>query len=644
MPGIGGVTISPLIKLGARRSGSLTSQAKSALLSDLNANSLNDNDRIFLFADPDTPLLDLSGSGVTAELNEGAQLISGYDVRANYLKRGYVDLKYTPSINSIYYKNDDASIVIYTPDSIRNNYQLFGAKDSVYGNSQVWCIPIEATVNGSVLRINSTESLYPQLSDVRADGCFIYNRKGNTVNIWRNGIKIYEATQTPGALPAVPFYALNSIDSATGDASEKGLSVMIVRAGLTDEQAGTMNTIIQNYAQKLQLTNKKVFENNYFYYKRSFPVVQHQNGSMKFATQINQIMYSEDSGQTYVSRVFTEAEKIEFAHVFDNGKIFFANHTEIYWWDDKSNAPLLVIPKDVNGNDYIVHIPVNATYPGTYYRRINIGPVITIDGKQMTLSGTYGNVNFGANPTNLYEWWDDGTVRVIYQFGQDPYYTDTGDANGGVGGILLGDSSNPEWVRHIHSVAYDDINDEWYFCTGDEIKAEQSEVKWFKAVRDSGTGEWTFAKIIESDETTVFKSTGLNIENGIIYWGADCTGNTLNKGIYSSPLADISNVEKHTQLYLPQSTLLFSDLLKDGDVMIASGINSYGYIDYSNDNGITWNHAECIKIPGYINPSRIQNKDANGYYLIATSYYNMAAYAGINAAYAHYKNLEIKPK
>jgi len=622
MPGIGGVTISPLINLGARRSINYA-KIKSDLISSLQAASLwNDNDRIYLLADKDSPLSDLTGSGVSAlEVNSPVSEPSrGYHTGVD--GAGYLDFNFTPSVDGVNYQLTDAAIIAYFVDDFRENQSGLGF---VYNNESVLITPCNNSTESAVVAVNGPYKLI-NIANNTSKGVKIINRKGTTLNYWDGGIKKYTTTQTADSLPSGSLYGLayNNGISANQPIFNR-LALVIFRAGLTDEQALIISEIIENTMNSYgAIDSVDVYNNSIISYKISGnPIIHSQLGSQKFASTYDSIYYSDNNGDTWMSRTFSGAKNIEFAQIFSNGNVIFADKTKIYNWPIKTSDPTEIVPKDASGNDYIVHTPVNVIFPGNYYSRINVGPIVNDGVNEMIITGNYSNFNNGACPINIYEIIDDGTVNVIYQFGQNPYYTDNGTNTGGTGGNLLGDSSNTLIARHVHTVAYDDISNKWYVTTGDQDRGiDGTEVHVMEGIKDTETGIWTWSEGIASTENTRFKMCGLNIINGVAFWGSDSTGNSDELGIYKSNIEDLYDTNKHTKLYDSDSTIVDVSII--GTKLIATP-EADNYIIVSQDL-INFEKLLLDKIPGPCSFILIQSQDVNGFFELKMAYNIMTTY------------------
>jgi len=90
----------------------------------------------------------------------------------------------------------------------------------------------------------------------------------------------------------------------------------------------------------------------------------------------------------------------------------------------------------------------------------------------MMVWGNYCNVMGGAHARHIYYSTDSGrTVKIAYAFGRNPHFRDDGSPGGGATGMLLGDPGNPVLARHVHTVAYNPVENAFYACTGDWIAA-----------------------------------------------------------------------------------------------------------------------------------------------------------------------------
>jgi uncharacterized protein (TIGR02145 family) len=299
------------------------------------------------------------------------------------------------------------------------------------------------------------------------------------------------------------------------------------------------------------------------------------------------VQYSGDNGASYnagvkVTGFFREDNK---ARILNNGNIILFCGSKIYYSDNNlaTITPCTVLNKD--GSPYILHTPVNAAYPGSYFNFM----AGFAENNGVYVMGNYSNSWVGASPVNLYYTMDGITWKVFYTFGQNPNYTDNGSSAGGSGGTLLGDPGNPLIARHIHAVNVGEDGN-FYACSGDG----NQEIHVLRCNYSPGTDTWSVTDLLNSESRNWqrMRTLGLFEKNGYLYWGSDGPGTftsggvTYNcYGIYKCAIADINDASKHVLLRSLNDACY--SFLNVGN-MVFSGLQSLGYIYISFDYGETW--------------------------------------------------------
>jgi len=240
------------------------------------------------------------------------------------------------------------------------------------------------------------------------------------------------------------------------------------------------------------------------------------------------------------------------------------------------------------------------------------------DGVEIFGWGNYGNVYGGAAPSNIYELTNDGAnLKVIYQFGQNPYYKDDGTTDGGSTGTLLGDAGNAEIARHVHSVIWDETNLTYYIVTGDHDHGgteEEWESRWMKIVYSEGT--YTPTIIAKGLGGSNYQSTGFNLINGELYYNceAEITAPVETIGVWKTTIANMATVGNHIQLLSSPAGPV--SMVYDGTNLIVGLFNNYNILFISKDLGENWERIELDKLPGYPDHGAFMpmgDLDENGY-------------------------------
>jgi len=361
-------------------------------------------------------------------------------------------------------------------------------------------------------------------------------------------------------------------------------SLVISRIGHSTTPGNT-NSYFEGFLYEIIIANTRHSRNdlfNYYFYARDkygikVPTVTHTwtadhvdyiKGNYQFGFTNNTIWFSNDKGVTRTTKSFADAYNITSSYIWDDGTVWFFTLATIYVSHDGLQSWTTITPKDRNGNNYIPHTPVNASYPGSYY-----APYYAMSSCRWDINGVetlawtnYGNYDYGANPTNIYFSNNSDSVVVTYQFGQSPVFRDNGAASPDPAtGTLLGDATNPYTVRHGHSVGFDTVNLIFYAAFGDgtaaEVNANTNSLRWMKGVYDVGTGVIAWTQLAAyNNPTTRWKSVGIHVFGDYIYWGSDASsGSGEEVGIYKCKPADLLDVTKHEHY-------LFNDLPIAGSV------------------------------------------------------------------------------
>lgn len=282
---------------------------------------------------------------------------------------------------------------------------------------------------------------------------------------------------------------------------------------------------------------------------------------------------------------------ISAIRITDGGNILvFGTGKELHYSLDNGTTyhASTILKKD--GTPFVFHTPVNAEYYGSYFDNYLD---LYAESNGVIVIGNYANVFLGASPVLLFYSIDGGvTFKVFYEFGQNPAYTDDGTANGGEGGVLLGDPSNPVIARHIHGINVDARGNFWC-CTGES----GSELHFFKMSYSNISDSWNIIDYLNEESRGCQRMRAINLyeHDGYIYWGSDGVSLSLFRGeylqslgIWRAKISDINDLSKHELLY-DSPTTHYSFLKSDNYVVagFVSGDNT-NKILFSTNNGKGW--------------------------------------------------------
>ncbi len=326
--------------------------------------------------------------------------------------------------------------------------------------------------------------------------------------------------------------------------------------------------------------------------------ILYERGVYAFAIDnANHIYWSSNSEASWTTYSYTDSGKIESAYIFDNGNVFFTKLNQVFGSTDGCANISEIIPKDLLGNNYIVHVPANASFPGIYYQSWDYIPKTTVSGSEVAVWGNYGGNYLGAAPNNVYSCDNTLAITVRYQFGQNPTQRDDGTSSGGTTGTLLGDAGNSLVTDHVHSTAFDSANNTFYVECGDGYAC---------IIKGVVGTPWVWSIVWQRpvNETRMW-GCGMKIIDGVCYWGTEHFS-ASPKGIVRCNVADIANVSNHKMLFptdwptVPEAETydLYLDSL-DGIGMIVfnhqafmtqNGFKAYQELIDTNINTKTWLH------------------------------------------------------
>lgn len=383
--------------------------------------------------------------------------------------------------------------------------------------------------------------------------------------------------------------------------------------------ATTLGGLLLSKALPLPAAPGEIASTEHFWYRLApeGPYIDSQRGNRAFGFTSDKLFLSEDCGKSWVHSVdFPDAENVTFSWFLKNGNILFATRNKLFLSTDglKTYKPITV--KNLDGSDYIPHMPKNAEEPGWYFHPLDGEHTWEVDGKEMLVWGNYCNVRGGPVPVNIYYSTDNGeTVKIAYAFGQNPKFQekDTPPEK------YLGNPENKVLVRHIHNVTYNPSENAFYACTGDIDRGHGNECHWLRGTYDAKADKWDWKVIVSVNSNSRFKSGGINFVDGKVYWIADANGPkfgpTHDRGIFTCDPTDIPNKSAHKLLFNPEFESA-NMLIEDG-VMIATHCapaSTYATgIIYSPDMGQTWVQYD-LKEFGPRSGCRIHKKNSDGWF------------------------------
>jgi len=582
----------------------------------------NNFDGIWLLsrlADDESYLTELKGTGKDATKTGSGNLYYDKQYGVYSDEAAALNLNFNP-------RNDGSALTITS-----SSFGYYLVDDNVFGSNGVFGTYDASTylfgsgknpANGRVnFAVNSAGINYKTPTWSR--GLFIVNNDNGTLELFIDGVSAGQAARTPTALPNKNLWALyyNNNDAAipTGSVTLNRMGLVFTGGKWTTAQIATLNSIFFEYFTGIGTVDRALIrDTSLAIYKREQWITVYQHGNKILARSYGQMLYSSDGGQAWNTYNFASAGEVATGYIWDNGNITFCTFTKVYFSNNGLSTVSEITIKDTDGvTNYVPHTPENALYPGQYFRIQQYAKKQYIGANEVFVVGNYANVQSGAAPVNVYHFYNNGAnVKLAYKFGQNPYYRDNGTPTGGATGTLLGDAANAEWCRHIHSVSKDPDTGTFYLCTGDSLRAEQNEVKWFTGTYNTDTEIWSWTKIYEAAAVDRMKAVGLIFINGEIWWGSDDTvGGDF--GIYKCAKANIATLGSHVRMYQVNNLIVSIDI--QGTKLVAGKETSTGErhpVIISSDLA-NFSVLQLEYIPGKMpNFYPIIPPDANGYFCL----------------------------
>ncbi len=370
------------------------------------------------------------------------------------------------------------------------------------------------------------------------------------------------------------------------------------------------------------MPNTHIAETEHFWYRLQPEgvYIDSQCDNKAFGYIDGRVMLSEDNGQTWPhSLEFPNAHNITFSCILRNGNVVFATRSKLYLSTDDLKTCEQITVKGLDGSDYLPHTPQNPDNPGWYFHTLPGVNSWDVNGTEMLVWGNYCNVLGGATPVNIYYSTDGGqTVKIAYAFGQNRYTRDNGSPGGGQEGTLLGDPDSPVCCRHVHTVAYNSVEDAFYACTGDGDRPEGFECHWLRGTYDAAADGWDWRVIISDHLNSRYKAGGINFVDGDLYWISDSNGpEPYDRGVFRCAPEDIGNPDAHTLLFNPE--VESGAMIIQDNVILASHCAPASPMDtgiiVSLDGGETWAQHD-LKDLGKRSPTRFHEMNSDGWFRV----------------------------
>jgi hypothetical protein len=486
---------------------------------------------------------------------------------------------YNPSINGVNYTLNSASVGAGSIDLVAaTNGDLISAAGSSY-------IALGTRVVGDIAYWYLNDATGSTMASTSGVANWIINRTANNhCDLWKNKVK------TPGSVlsTSIPNAILTLLRRSSGGfASIETLSYAFAGGSLTDSDISVFNDAIETY-KTFALASPR-------YLKSTLAIhVDSVNGVYQFGWNATQIFYSSNSGSTWTTVAFANANTLGSSVIFANGNVWFASLNHCY----KSTDGLATYPEvtvlDKNGNAYSAPNPVN------YYQKITKIEIFTIGGVEMAVWGNYGNAEVaGDTPINIYRMFNDCIPKITYTFGVNPSYP------------TQGDPANPVICRHVHGVTYDTVNAVFYCITGDANNSP-----WLTGIYNVGADSLTWNAMTNPPSTNLnATSSALFYINGYIYFSTDAAHSTL----YRCKVADIQTLAKYETVIADTQTFHTVILLSSGVGLLLGESSNYLTTDFFRTY---WNLNDASAV--YVKAEIMNNTKLKYETYTATTHYNLS--------------------
>lgn len=470
----------------------------------------------------------------------------------------------------------------------------------------------------------------PALINIPSD-----NWNKNDTSIWTDGLRnlAYHDTINPNRWYMAELSRINLLKYAKHrgycftNSSSNDFELFSYR---NEKVYDSLQTILNYVYGPYTLTYTITGEDDYISWKITDQRLVHYDAENMFTYDLSDsiIYYSYDNGVNWNIYEFGGQTKyISMVHSFQNGNVLFATRTKLFNSLDSLNSISEVILQDTVGSDYVIHTPKNEDYPGLYYLDVQRHESYMIDGNEFFVFANYSNSVFlnGASPSFIMYSRDNGqTVKIAYEFGQNPYYKDDSTSNGGEVGALLGNESSDIKIRHAHSVTYDSLTNKFYACTGDFYRNDTTEFyenHWISGDYDWEKDYWQWVSDKDTSQSSRFKSGCMKAVNGYLYFTSDATSNSNEYGFYSTPINGRTNEANHTKLSDFDGSA--ASFIINGDKIIGRSAIESSFIFSSADMGANINISTISNLPDdYKIIGKLDNGN-DGYYKFSVMHEDM---------------------
>jgi len=328
-----------------------------------------------------------------------------------------------------------------------------------------------------------------------------------------------------------------------------------------------------------------IYENDHIFWKSDTSSVNATRDSKVLRKYGTTMFYSLNEGLTYpYSKTIAGLTTTQFAHIFENGNILWADYTKLYLSTDSLQTVSVITPKDVSGDDYTpttmdnfddVIPDQNITFPG--YGEIRVWcNYSTTEGIENTIMNVWYTKDNGL------------TVKSAFK---------------------LGVTLSPLTYRHGHAVNYQEKDTSFWFQTGDHNTVNE-ENHWIKGKYNWVADTWTWTTILSGYDA---KSAGMAFYNDSVIWSSDRTDDPAMCGIRKLSYNDIANAESQVIIFKTPKPCM--DLLMSSTGKLIASDEKINRIITSNNNGHSFVLSKIYGIPTHLYITIRKPATTNGWIL-----------------------------
>lgn len=291
------------------------------------------------------------------------------------------------------------------------------------------------------------------------------------------------------------------------------------------------------------------------------------------------ISLSRDGGETYQDEIFIFYKELKHVHVFQNGSLFFADHTNCYYSHDWETFHVSTV-LDIDGNLFTPYEYHNfsANMGGDTYRHI-------IEGQEILVWGNY-DYQYDTQYNNVNVWYtvDKGeTVKSAYKFRS----TEEDDGSGNL------------YTRHVHNVNFNPYDQTFWLQTGDFLNNGVDQRHVLKGTYHLQNDKWNWNLVGTGYE---FKWCNALFIGDDIYFSWDVS----TGGVVKVPYYQAGDINKHNLIFATPNDCLTVIKSHENEIIVIQA--PYGGDDDSRN---------LFYSPDRENWHKIENSIPEGYSMIA---------------------------